>query len=1274
MVSRRYRVVSVFLATLLVAVGLNAVAQPAMAADATCDCVESGAFVAPTAVEPYVPSGLDGLSAEEDGRYRLTVGADVSGTSLTIRRVSNNQVVLSLVTQLTQWGFSPDQDTFVLTGNANGLRDIRVYSLTSGTPSAPVFHRETVTASDTLMFSPHGEFFVYAWVQTGTSNMVNLDLRRSADGDQRNLATFSYSVTDAGGKQFGASGWGFSPDDDEFVYAWVTGGTTEEARVVNLEAEQNHNLGQLLGSAAVSFSSCGTVVATRSEAVGGNQKITLWNTATGSVAGTGTYPLGPTTLATTPAGHVATVNGTPHTLAPVTPSTPDRCAPAWPEGAELTAGEVTASSVALEWTEAVDATGVTEYRVFRGSTQVGTTAANVREFTVTGLSEDTQYTFRVQARDAAGNQSTSGPTVQARTAGSNPTWPSGSSMCATKATNTTVDLCWTEATDNQAVTGYRIFVDGQQRAEVPASPRRYTVTGLEPGTLYQFRVEARDAQGNVSTGGPTTAGPTTARGTGAAGTISGIVWSDLNANRYRDTGEYLNAVSSSMRVRAFRVGPSGLILESRAGSVSISGHYTITDVPDGTWTVVLSGHNSFKGWPQTEPSDQQPHVVSVAGAGVTGVDFGVGGDDYDIPANLPTVGSFSATAWDDTNLNGVRDAGEGPLVGVSASCYYINTLGGVSCPAVSGSDGVIENTGLPPGSYQVHGGMPQGGGWYRAAATTDTYLLTVGSGSVECDEEPSSSGAAPAFGWTRGQASVTGEFFVDHDADGVRDPGEDGLIKDPSVWLHVCLEGPVGPVCNFVDDMTGEFTVDDLVPGTYTVSVLIDTPGWQLSPPGTLGTVVISSNSAVVDLGEFGVEGSRRGTIIGHVFKDLNGDGIRQLGEPGIADFGMCATVSSDERVCVRTAADGSYVVKYAETGIPRPVYPNDPGNLVLTTYDDWYQYVELAEGETRTLDWGWADSPVPSEPRSLNVEAGQGSFTATWQPPEREGDHPVTGYVLSWIAQRENADWEYAQAGNVLTHTVTGLDPGVTYQVYVFAVSEAGGGEWSEGATVVPLDPPVDPPVTPPVVTPPVTPPVVTPPIVTPPAKAPAAPGKPKAKLASKSVTLSWAAPANTGGAPITGYRVQRATKEKGPWSTVAGPVGAARSVKVTGLKNGTKYYFRVAALNAAGAGEWSASVAATPRTTPGAPGKPKASAKVRSVKLTWAKPATGGAKITDYVIQRATKKGGPWTTVKDGTSVKRSHTVGKLKKGKTYYFRIAAKNAAGRGAWSKVVRAVPR
>ena len=88
-------------------------------------------------------------------------------------------------------------------------------------------------------------------------------------------------------------------------------------------------------------------------------------------------------------------------------------------------------------------------------------------------------------------------------------------------------------------------------------------------------------------------------------------------------------------------------------------------------------------------------------------------------------------------------------------------------------------------------------------------------------------------------------------------------------------------------------------------------------------------------------------------------------------------------------------------------------------------------------------------------------------------------------------------------------------------------------------------------------------------------APGIPislSAKPLSEQVTLTWQAPSDDGGSPITGYEVKRDT---GTWVSTG---KATPGHTATNLTNGTEYSFRVRSLNTVGAGPEAGPVSATP------------------------------------------------------------------------------------------------
>jgi len=75
--------------------------------------------------------------------------------------------------------------------------------------------------------------------------------------------------------------------------------------------------------------------------------------------------------------------------------------------------------------------------------------------------------------------------------------------------------------------------------------------------------------------------------------------------------------------------------------------------------------------------------------------------------------------------------------------------------------------------------------------------------------------------------------------------------------------------------------------------------------------------------------------------------------------------------------------------------------------------------------------------------------------------------------------------------------------------------------------------------------------------------------------VALTWAAPASNGGAAITDYVVRYSRDNGATWTRFIDPVSTATTATVTGLTNGTRYVFKVSAVNAAGSGTPSATSA---------------------------------------------------------------------------------------------------
>ncbi|RKH14460.1 alpha-amylase [Corallococcus sp. CA047B] len=189
--------------------------------------------------------------------------------------------------------------------------------------------------------------------------------------------------------------------------------------------------------------------------------------------------------------YVEDLNGTVAGTAPFL--VVDTAAPSTPTG--LVAATTTDRSVRLTWTASTDDVGVADYLVFRGATQVGTSATP--SFTDSGLTPSTAYSYTVKARDAAGNTSAASTALSVTTKAPDTTAPSvPTGLAAGTVTSSSVALSWTASTDGYGVAGYLVLRGGVQVASVTGTS--YTDTGLSSSTTYSYTVKAQDAAGNTS--------------------------------------------------------------------------------------------------------------------------------------------------------------------------------------------------------------------------------------------------------------------------------------------------------------------------------------------------------------------------------------------------------------------------------------------------------------------------------------------------------------------------------------------------------------------------------------------------------------------------------------------------------------------------------------------------------------------------------------------------------------------------------------------------------
>ena len=196
-------------------------------------------------------------------------------------------------------------------------------------------------------------------------------------------------------------------------------------------------------------------------------------------------------------------------------TTVDTQAPTVPSA--LSVSTVTATSFTLNWTASTDNVAVASYDVFRDGVLVGNTATT--SLSITGLTQGTNYSMTVKAKDAAGNVSAASTPLGVVTSDTQaPSIPGGLSSSAITAT--TFTLSWTAATDNIGVASYDVFRGGVLIGN--STTTSFAVTGLIASTAYAMTVKAKDAAGNISVASTvlnvTTLASSGGTGTGLTGT------------------------------------------------------------------------------------------------------------------------------------------------------------------------------------------------------------------------------------------------------------------------------------------------------------------------------------------------------------------------------------------------------------------------------------------------------------------------------------------------------------------------------------------------------------------------------------------------------------------------------------------------------------------------------------------------------------------------------------------------------------------------------------
>ncbi|MBI1309703.1 tandem-95 repeat protein [bacterium] len=391
-------------------------------------------------------------------------------------------------------------------------------------------------------------------------------------------------------------------------------------------------------------------------------------------------------------------------------------------------------------------------------------------------------------------------------------------------------------------------------------------------------------------------------GTGGTGVITGTVWRDINNDTVRDPED---------------TGLAGwtIFLDINGnGTLDSDEPFELTDGNgDYTFTGILGGGagNSLSyevtevvptGW---EPKDINYTAEVVEGQTTVMPDF----SNWPDPDKLTSI---SGRVFNDINGNGLQDTGESGLGGWTVYAdLNLNNVRDTGEPfGTTASNGSYSIVGVEAGNVRIAEQTPIS---YRPTSPVAGYQnVTLISGSPLNNVN---------FGnLQRTDAAIGGVIYVDRDRNGVRNPGEEGLAGI-TVYLDRNNNGALdagepsvvtgGDLFYTPDiDEAGQYRFEKLAAGTYTVRQIVpaelgSTPTSESAKPVTVGPADDLSN---VD----GGDQYRPSEIHGVKFEDLNGNHVRDAGEPGVEGVTIFLDLNRDNVLepgepTTLTLADGSY-------------------------------------------------------------------------------------------------------------------------------------------------------------------------------------------------------------------------------------------------------------------------------------------------------------------------------------------------------------------------------
>lgn len=177
----------------------------------------------------------------------------------------------------------------------------------------------------------------------------------------------------------------------------------------------------------------------------------------------------------------------------------------------ISAQQISATSIKLSWASSTDSIGIAGYQVFRNGTQIATVTGS--PYADTGLSTGLNYAYALTAYDTAENISLRSTPIAATAQPTN--GPSVPSIVSGVAIGTSsVKIAWSIPADILPITAYTVYRNNAQVATIAGTSTNYLDTNLATGT-YAYNISATDISGITSA-------TSSAMKVTVSGTVSGI--------------------------------------------------------------------------------------------------------------------------------------------------------------------------------------------------------------------------------------------------------------------------------------------------------------------------------------------------------------------------------------------------------------------------------------------------------------------------------------------------------------------------------------------------------------------------------------------------------------------------------------------------------------------------------------------------------------------------------------------------------------------------------